>query len=137
MEKNQLDLCRYRLEKSKEDLNSSKLNLDHGKISTSINRSYYSMFHAVRALLTLNKFDSKKHSGIISHFNQFYIKPGFIEPKYFKMLTTAFQIRRDSDYDDFFIAVYDEAKIQYDNACLFFQKMEDFINKTLSSKKRD
>ena len=73
MERRQRELSDYRMEKSKDDLSVAKLNLDNEKCSQAINRSYYAMFHAVRALLALEKFDSKKHSGIISHFNEFYI----------------------------------------------------------------
>lgn len=134
MEKRQRDLSRYRIEKAKEDLESSKLNMDNKKFSPSINRSYYAMFHAVRALLALEKFDSKKHSGIISHFNQYYIKPRYIEPDYFKMLTSAFQIRKDCDYDDFYIAAYEEAKTQYENAGKFIKRIEEYIKNILTEK---
>lgn len=58
---NQNDLSKYRLEKSKEDLLSSKLLFENGFYKQSVNRSYYSIFHATRALLALDKFDSKKH----------------------------------------------------------------------------
>ncbi len=40
------------------------------------------IFHAVRALLALDKFDSQKHSGIISYFNQKFIKTGKIEVEF-------------------------------------------------------
>ena len=53
MENRQLDLCRYRLDKAKDDLRVSKSNLENKNFSQSINRSYYSMFHAVRAVLAL------------------------------------------------------------------------------------
>lgn len=137
MEKRQLDLSHYRMEKAREDLSSSKLNLDNKKFSTSINRSYYSMFHAVRALFALEKFDSKKHSGIISHFNQYYIKPRHVDPEYFKMLTGAFQIRKDCDYDDFYIATYEEAKTQYENAGKFIKGIQEYIETILSKKKAE
>ncbi|MCP5107131.1 MAG: HEPN domain-containing protein [bacterium] len=132
MGKRQLDLSHYRMEKAKEDLSSSKLNLDDKKFSPSINRSYYAMFHAVRALFALEKFDSKKHSGIISHFNQFYIKPRHIDPEYFKMLTGAFQIRKDCDYDDFYIATLEDAGTQYENACKFIKAIEEYIKTILT-----
>ena len=32
------------------------------------NRAYYSIFHAIRSVLALDGFDSKKHSGVISEF---------------------------------------------------------------------
>jgi uncharacterized protein (UPF0332 family) len=127
MEKRQLDLSRYRMEKAKSDLSISKLNLENKGFAQSINRSYYSMFHAVRALLALEKYDSKKHSGIISHFNQYYIKPLYIEPEYFKILTRAFQIRKDCDYDDFYIAAYEDAEVQYENAVKFIKRIEEYI----------
>lgn len=42
----------------------------------SINRSYYAIFHAVCAVNALDGFDSSKHSGVIAHFNQQYVKNG-------------------------------------------------------------
>lgn len=81
IEKRQLDLCRYRLDKAKDDLGVSKSNLENKNFSQSINRSYYSMFHAARALFALESYDSKKHSGIISYFTQHFIKTGMIEPE--------------------------------------------------------
>lgn len=123
MEKEQLDLSKYRLEKANDDLAVSRLNLDNKKYSQSINRSYYAMFHAVRALLALEGFDTRKHSGIISHFNHYYVKSGIIELEYSKMLTTAFKFRNDSDYDDFFVASADDAKLQYQNANKFIKRI--------------
>jgi hypothetical protein len=35
---------------------------------TAANRSYYCIFNAMRAVLSLDRFDSKKHSGIIDAF---------------------------------------------------------------------
>jgi uncharacterized protein (UPF0332 family) len=76
MEKRLLDLSAYRLEKAADDLDTAGLMFKNNKLSQSINRSYYSMFHAVRALLALSVLDSKKHTGVISFFNKHYIKPG-------------------------------------------------------------
>ena len=131
MEESRRDLCRYRLEKAEDDLSVSKLNLDNKKFSQSINRSYYSMFHTVRALLALVKFDSKKHSTIISYFHQNYIRPQHIESKYYKILTNAFKIRNDCDYDDFFIASKEDARIQFKNASNFKKRIEAYIRTIL------
>jgi uncharacterized protein (UPF0332 family) len=131
MEKRQLDLCRYRLDKAKDDLRVSQSNLENKSFSQSINRSYYSMFHAVRALLALESYDSRKHSGIISYFAQYFIKTGIIEPEYSKMLTNAFKIRNECDYDDFYIAAYQDAKMQYENAGKFIARIEKYIEEYL------
>ena len=62
------ELSEYRLSKAKQDLLAAKLLFDNNHFAQSLNRSYYAIFHAVRSLLAYDKFDSKKHSGIISYF---------------------------------------------------------------------
>lgn len=132
MEKKQLDLSAYRLEKARDDLETAEINLKENKLSQSINRSYYAMFHAARSLLALDKFDSKKHTGVISFFNQHYIKTGKIEPEYSKMLTAAFKIRNKSDYNDFYIAAREDAQIQLENAKKFLKRLEEYIETAIN-----
>lgn len=127
MENRIRDLSKYRMEKAQDDLETSEIMLNNKKYSQSINRSYYAMFHAVRSLLALHKFDSQKHSGIISYFNHHFIKSGRIEVEYSKMLTTAFKIRSDSDYKDFYIISYQDAKLQLNNAKKFVKRMQDYL----------
>jgi uncharacterized protein (UPF0332 family) len=129
MEKRLLDLSAYRLEKAADDLDTADLMFKNNKLSQSINRSYYSMFHAVRALLALSVLDSKKHTGVISFFNKRYIKPGKIEPEYSKMLSNAFDIRNDSDYDDYYIAPREDARIQLENAKKFLERIREYISR--------
>jgi len=62
-----LVLSKYRMEKANDDLATSEIMFKNNKYSQSINRSYYAMFHSVRSLLAFSKFDSQKHSGIISY----------------------------------------------------------------------
>lgn len=45
IDKELLDLSKYRMEKAKNDLESSQLMIDNGKFSQSANRAYYAMFH--------------------------------------------------------------------------------------------
>ena len=58
------DLSRYRLERAKEDLQTAEDNFENSSYRASINRSYYAIFHALRAVTALDDFDSSKHSGI-------------------------------------------------------------------------
>ncbi len=113
--------------KALEDLDTSEILFKNRKYSQSINRSYYAMFHAVRALLAFDKFDSKKHSGIISYFNTKYVKSGIFEVEYSKMLTTAFKIRNDSDYKDFYIITRQDSYLQLNNAKKFILRIKEYI----------
>ncbi len=53
MEGSVIDLSRYRLETAKEDLKTAKDNLRDGNLRASVNRSYYTIFHALRSVLAL------------------------------------------------------------------------------------
>jgi len=127
MENRIRDLSKYRMEKAIDDLETSEIMFKNNKFSQSINRSYYAMFHAVRSLLALRQFDSQKHSGIISYFNQHFIKSGKFEVEYSKMLTTAFKFRSDSDYKDFYVITREDAEIQLENAKKFIKRIQDFL----------
>jgi len=104
------DLSRYRLQKAIDELESFEIMLQNTKFSQSINRSYYAIFHATGSLLALDKFDARKHSGVIAYFNRHYIKTGKIETKFGKILILAENIRIKSDYDDFYIASKQQAE---------------------------
>lgn len=127
MENRLRDLSKYRMEKAEDDLETSEIMFKNNKYSQSINRSYYAMFHAVRALLALSKFDSHKHSGLISYFNRHFVKSGKIEVEYSKMLTTAFKVRTDSDYKDFYIISRQDAELQLENAKKFVQRIKELL----------
>ena len=60
------ELVGHRISRAEEDLATSKLLLDDGSYRISLNRSYYAIFHAIRAVNTLDGFDSSKHSGVTS-----------------------------------------------------------------------
>ena len=123
-----LELSKYRLARSKEDLENSKSNLKNGYLKGTINRSYYSIFHGIRAVLALDGFDSGKHSGIIAYFNQHYVKTGKFDVHISAIIQKAFKIRNKSDYDDFYIVSREEAKEQVKDAEYFIDIVEKFID---------
>ena len=116
MESSVRDLSRYRLDTAKSDLKVAKILYDAKEFRASVNRSYYSIFHALRAVLALDGFDSSKHSGIIAYFNEHYVKTGVFEKSISKAISTAFKLREKSDYQDFYIVSQDEAVTQIEKA---------------------
>ena len=62
----------------------------------------------MRAVLALDKLDSKKHSGIIAAFRQKYIKTGIFPEKYSDIIRDAYNMRNSSDYEDFFVVTKDD-----------------------------
>ena len=122
-------LCRYRLERAKEDLQAAKVNHDSGLFKASINRSYYAIFHGIRAVNILDGFDASKHSSVIAHFNQYFVHTGEFDRGLYKIIDGAYRIREKSDYSDFFTASREDSAVQLEHAETFVEKVEVYLRK--------
>ena len=116
IKKAQIDLARYRFNDSLEKLESAKILLKESQFKDSLSRSYYAMFSAVRSLLALKELDSRKHSGIISLFNQHFVKTNIIDISTGRILKKAQYSRERSDYGDYIEITFEEATNQVNNA---------------------
>ena len=74
-----VSLSRHRYDQALDDMDSAHILFDAGKYRVANNRAYYAIFHCLRAVLALDRFDSSKHSGIISEFRKRYINVNFAE----------------------------------------------------------
>ena len=81
----------------------------------------------MRAVLALDGFDSKKHSGVISEFRRVYVKTGKFSVQISDIIRDAFIIRNDSDYEDFFIITNQEVLQQLENAKVFLEEVKIFL----------
>lgn len=127
LDDNRRDLCKYRLERARECLKSAILLRDLGDYASSANRSYYSIFHAIRAIMALDGEDRKKHSGVIAYFQEKYVKTEIFDKDYSYIIKNAFQIRQESDYDDFCIISKEEVDEQLENAERLIAKISEYI----------
>lgn len=82
MERSVKDLSKYRYECCCEALEDARIMYEAGRYKNALNRAYYAIFHGMRAVNALDGFDSSKHSGVIAHFNQNYVKEGFFQKRY-------------------------------------------------------
>ena len=127
MDKSRVDYSRYRIKKAREDLQASMFMLTSGNMNASANRSYYAIFHALRAVLILDNFESKKHSGIISRFIHNYVKAGIFEVKFSDMIRAAFRVREYADYGDFYDVTHEQAQKQLHNAETIIASIEKYV----------
>lgn len=121
------ELAKYRMERTKEMLEAAEGNLNIRQYKTSINRSYYAVFHAMRALNILKGFDSSKHSGVIAFFNREYLKTEILDKALSVIIKNSSFLREKSDYDDFFIASKKEAETQVSEARIFLEVAETYL----------
>ena len=121
------ELAKYRMERAKEMLVAAEENLKIGQYKTSLNRSYYAIFHSMRAANIVKGFDSSKHSGVIGFFNREYLKENLMDRQLSVIIKKSSFLREKSDYDDFFIASKKDAEIQIENAKIFVNTVQAYL----------
>ena len=127
MERSVKDLSKYRYLCCNEALEDAKIMYDAGRYKNALNRAYYAIFHGLRAVNALDWFDSSKHSGVISHFNQNYVKSGIFPKEVSRLIKLASEKREEADYLDFYVASKKEAEEQIENAETFRKWIETYL----------
>ena len=120
-------ISQVRIQNAERCLTSSKLLLKAGDYKSAANRSYYAIFYAIRALLALEGKDFKKHSAVLSYFRKEYIKKGLFDKSFSSVLSSLFEIRTDSDYDDFYFISKDETEEQIKNAEKMLEEIKQYL----------
>ncbi|MCL2628056.1 MAG: HEPN domain-containing protein [Oscillospiraceae bacterium] len=132
-DKNMRDYSLLRLEKSADDLDTARINYKSEKYDAAANRAYYSVFHAIRAVLALDNIERKKHSGNISYFREHYLATGIFDRVYSDVIKKAELLRNAADYDDELTTSADEANEVINKAQGFCDAVKLYIEKRLKS----
>ena len=104
MFENKIVLSKHRLDSAKETMRSAEYNYDGGFYRDSINRAYYVVFYAIKAILALEGIDFKRHKDAIGYFNKNYVATGIFPRDVGKYLGRIKLKREEGDYTDFYIA---------------------------------
>lgn len=127
MNKEVIELSKYRLEQAAQCIKSAKLLAKNNDYKGAANRSYYAIFHCMRSVLALKGVDFSKHSGVSAYFRKEYIKTGFFNVELSDIIRSAFDVRSDSDYDDYYVISKMEVEEQIENAEKFFDAVEQYL----------
>lgn len=120
-------LSNYRLEQAKENLEEAEALFNIKKYKGASNRAYYSIFHALKAVLALKQIDFKKHSSVIAYFNKEYFAKDIFPRELGKGISEARFFREKSDYVDFYIITRGECKNQIETAHKIIECVEKYI----------
>lgn len=121
------DLSKYRLERAEEDLKTAADNLSQNSLRASVNRSYYAIFHALRAVTAMDGFDSGKHSGIIAYINRNYVKTDVFDRSFSKLIDMSFRLCEKADYEDFYEISFEEAEAQLQKSLQVVQTVRTYL----------
>ena len=123
------NLAFYRLQSAEERLLVAKENFDKGHYKDAINRFYYAIFTAIRAILAERNVDFSKHSAVISYFQREFIKTKIFDTRFSKYLTLAFEVRNNCDYADFYVVTKRDAETQCAHAEEFVSEIRRYLEK--------
>lgn len=110
------DLMRYRIETAKNDLHLADIMMEKEEYRGANNRAYYAIYHAISAIHALDGKAYKRHKDTLANFNKDYVKTEVFPKTLGKRIAEAEEIRHASDYDDFYIAIKEEAEEQVETA---------------------
>jgi uncharacterized protein (UPF0332 family) len=130
-DRNPVDSARYLIDKARLCLQDAKVSVN--SFETVVNRSYYCIFNAMRAVLALDRFDSKKHSGVISAFQKDYIRTGIFPKEFSDIVKKAFAIRHESDYVVFYLVSKSDVAAQVENAGIFLEAVEKYVGERIQA----
>lgn len=133
LEHDKAAISKIRVENALRCIKSSKILLSGDDYKSAANRSYYAVFYGIRAVLAMEGIDFKKHSAVIAHFRKEYIKTGIFDTCYSVILSELFEVRTDSDYDDFYILSKEDVIRQISNAEHFVKAVILFLSAKIDS----
>jgi len=123
------ELALYRLAQAEESLAEAQYLFDGDKSPRSvINRAYYSMFYSILALLIFEPYSSSKHSGVLSYFNQHFIKTGLFSEDLGRVVNKAFELRQRADYREQIVIARDQVAPFLDETRRFLNSARDHLN---------
>lgn len=128
----QLVLARHRLERAEETLNEAKDELAQKNYRLAVNRAYYAVFYVMKAFMATKGVDSSKHSGVISLFNQHFIRVGIVPEIRSKAIQSLMDLRQEGDYQDFFEVSPAEARGAVGTAATIVESLSKNLRRRLS-----
>lgn len=122
------ELSLHRLKEAKEDLEASKILYKEKYYKSANSRAYYSIFHSIRSVLSLEPIDFKRHKDVLAHFNQFYVNTEIFPKRLGRKISKCSKLREDSDYDDEFVVKPEDTEEQIKTAEELLKLVENYIN---------
>ena len=109
------------------DLSSAEESLQDKDYKWSSVQSYYSMFHAAKALVLKKGYREKSHYCLLVALRELFVGSGELESECVENFEMSMDIRHEADY----ALLYEEesARLAYENAVRFLDKTRSILKK--------
>jgi uncharacterized protein (UPF0332 family) len=116
------EMIQKEVESAEYDLERARNSLDEGDFKWAAVQSYYSMFHAAKALVLKRGYREKSHFCLIIALKELYVKENNLDPEMVENLELCMNLRQEADYGLTYHQESAEIAIKY---------AEDFLNNAL------
>lgn len=109
-------------------METAYLLLDAEQYRGANNRAYYSIYHTIDAILSIEEIAFKRHKDTLAYFNKQYIATEIFPREMGKQIVRAEEIRHASDYDTFYVASKEITLQQVETADKLFNLAKEYYN---------
>lgn len=127
-EEDKAELSRYRMSKAESLLTDAELLLKSNSFESAVNRAYYAVLLATRALLILRGIDPETHEGAKTMLSKEFIKTGLLQKEAGETFRLIQARRVDSDYGDYI-------EIDASEAADSLNRAKEFVSKAKQAQK--
>ena len=117
------EIIQKEVESSEYDLERARNSLDEGDFKWAAVQSYYSMFHAAKALVFKKGYREKSHFCLIIALRTLYVKEDKLESEMVENLELCMNLRHEADYGLTYHQESVETALKY---------AEEFLDKALN-----
>lgn len=129
----QNDLIEHRFRIAREDLDTAYFLFNAEQYRGANNRAYYSIYHTIDAILSVEEIAFKRHKDTLAYFNKQYIATEIFPREMGRKNIKAEEIRHASDYDTFYIASREITLQQIETAERLFYLAKEYYNEKRQS----
>jgi hypothetical protein len=123
-----ITIVELEMEKAKKIFSEIDLLMNAGLWSNAANRLYYSVYHAVCALLVKDGHKATSHQGNHIVFGAYYVKTGIFPPEYGRFYNQLQTLREQSDYNCVYDVTPEDLNGKIPLAKELIQRIDDIVS---------
>ena len=129
MSEERIQKIQLEIEAGNESLDAVKTLMEKGLYRSAISRTYYGLFHYIRALLYTQGLEPKSHEGLEPLFGLHFVKAGRVDSGSAKLLARLQKYREQSDYGLVTVFTKGDVEQELSEVERFVQSIQGYLKK--------
>ena len=117
------------IQKANRSIAAAHRHIQEGDYDFASSRAYYTVFYALQATLLTKNLSFSKHAGVISGFNQHFVKTAIFPKEFSKFISRLFRHRQTGDYEFDLSIDVEDARQDIQTAEKMLQSIEVYLKK--------